>query len=68
MIIKERINDYVVGLREESFPVEIYDDRLSYHMQKEIDWYKIKEETGALPPEKVQEEIEKLKGGRAPSL
>jgi hypothetical protein len=37
-------------------------------MQKEIDWYKIKEETGAQPPEKVQEEIEKLRGGDVPSL
>jgi peptidyl-prolyl cis-trans isomerase C len=68
MMIKARLNDYVVGLREESFPVEVYDERLSYHMQKEIDWYKIKEETGAQPPEKVQEEIEKLRGGDVPSL
>ncbi|MGB5538834.1 MAG: peptidyl-prolyl cis-trans isomerase [Gammaproteobacteria bacterium] len=68
MMIKERMNDYVVWLREESFPVEVYDDRLSYHMQKEVDWYKIKEETGALPPEKVYEEIDKLRGGRAPGI
>ena len=37
-------------------------------MQKEIDWYQIKSETGTLPPEKVYEEIDKLRGVRAPSL
>jgi peptidyl-prolyl cis-trans isomerase C len=68
MMIKQRINDYLVALREESFPVEVYDDRLSYHMQKEIDWYAIKAETGTQPPEKVYEEINKLRGGRAPSI
>lgn len=68
MMIKERLNDYVVALREKSFPVEIYDDRLSYHMQKEVDWYQIKAETGTQPPEKVYEQIDKLRGGKAPSL
>jgi parvulin-like peptidyl-prolyl isomerase len=68
MMIKERINDYVVALREESFPVEVYDDRLSYHMQKEVDWYAIKAETGTQPPEKIYEEINKLRGGKAPSI
>jgi len=68
MILKERLNEYVVGLREKTFPVEVYDDKLSYHMQKEIDWYQIKAETGTQPPEKIYEEIEKLRGGRAPSL
>jgi len=68
MMIKARLNEYVIGLREKSFPVEVYDDRLSYHMQKEIDWYKIKEETGTQPPEKVYEDIDKLRGGGAPSL
>jgi non-homologous end joining protein Ku len=61
--VKARLNEYVIGLREKSFPVEVYDDRLSYHMQKEIDWYKIKEETGTQPPEKVYEDIDKLRGG-----
>ena len=67
-MIKQRLNDYVVALRQESFPVEVYDTKLSYHMQKEVDWYKIKEETGIQPPEKVQEEIEKLQSGQAPGL
>ena len=67
-MIKQRLNDYVVALREESFPVEVYDTKLSYHMQKEIDWYKIKEDSGLQSPEKVQEEIEKLQGGKAPGL
>ena len=67
-MVKQRLSDYVVALRKESFPVEVYDTKLSYHMQKEVDWYRIKEETGIQPPEKVQEEIEKLQGGQAPGL
>jgi len=67
-MIKERLNEYVVGLREKDIPVEVYSDRLSYHMQKEIDWYKIKSETGTQSPEKVYEEIEKLRGGNAPTI
>lgn len=62
MMIKEQLNAYVVGLREETFRVKVYDDKLSYHMQKEIDWYRIKSETGTHPPEKVYEEIDKLRG------
>jgi hypothetical protein len=62
MMIKERLNAYVVGLREDAFPVKVYEDKLSYHMQKEVDWYKIKSETGTQPPEKVYQEIDKLRG------
>jgi hypothetical protein len=62
LMIKERLNAYVVGLREAAFPVKVYEDKLSYHMQKEVDWYKIKSETGSQPPEKVYQEIDKLRG------
>lgn len=62
MMIKERLNAYVVGLREETFRVKVYEDKLSYHMQKEIDWYRIKSETGTQPPEKIYEQIDKLRG------
>jgi hypothetical protein len=62
MMIKQRLNAYVVGLREETFPVKVYGDKLSLHMQKEVDWYKIKSETGTQPEEKVYEEIDKLRG------
>jgi hypothetical protein len=37
-------------------------------MQKEVDWYAIKAETGTQPPEKIYEEINKLRGGKAPSI
>jgi hypothetical protein len=62
LMIKERLNAYVVGLREAAFPVKVYEDKLSYHMQKEVDWYKIKSETGTQPPERVYQEIDKLRG------
>lgn len=61
-LLKEKLNDYVVTLREKEFPVEVYDKKLSYHMQKELDWYKIKAETGTQPPEKILEDIGKLRG------
>ena len=64
-VVKQRLNVYVVALREKSFPVEVYDDKLSYHMQKEVDWYKIKSETGTQPPEKIYREIDKLRGVEA---
>ena len=67
-MIKEQIDEYVVALREKSFPVEVYDEKLSYHMQKEVDWYRIKTETGTQPPEKIYEEIDKLRGGKAPAV
>jgi parvulin-like peptidyl-prolyl isomerase len=67
-MINERLNAYVVALREKSFPVEVYGDKLSYHMQKEIDWYNIKAETGTQPPEKVYQEIDKLRSGKVPAL
>ena len=61
-LIKEKLSDYVVSLREKEFPVEVYEKKLSYHMQKELDWYQIKAETGTQPPEKVLEDIGKLRG------
>ena len=66
MMIKEQLNAYAVGLREDAFPVKVYKDKLSYHMQKEVDWYKIKSETGAQPAEKIYEEIDKLRGIKTP--
>ena len=62
MLLKEKLNDYVVSLRAKQFPVEVYDEKLSYHMQKELDWYKIKHEKGVQPPEKILEDIGKLRG------
>ena len=60
--LKEKLNDYVVTLREKEFAVEIYDKKLSYHTQKELDWYHIKYEKGVQPPEKILEDIGKLRG------
>ena len=62
MMIKEQLKKYVVNLRKESFPVKVYEDKLSSNMQKEVDWYRIKSETGTQPPEKVYEQIDKLRG------
>jgi parvulin-like peptidyl-prolyl isomerase len=61
-LLKEKLNDYVVSLREKEFAVEVYDKKLSYHTQKELDWYHIKHEKGVQPPEKILEDIGKLRG------
>ncbi len=61
-ILKEKLAAYVVDLRMREFPVEVDDKKLSYLMQKEVEWYQAKQEKGAQPPEKVLEEIEKLRG------
>ncbi|MEA2079381.1 MAG: hypothetical protein U9P00_05905 [Pseudomonadota bacterium] len=42
--------------------MKVYVDKLSYRMQKEVDWYKIKSETGTQPAEKIYQEIDKLRG------
>ena len=60
MMIDERLDAYVVSLRENEFSVEIYQDTLNRLAQQEVDWYAKKAETDTVPPEKVKEQIEKL--------
>jgi parvulin-like peptidyl-prolyl isomerase len=60
MMIDEKLDEYVVGLRKNDFTVEIYQDTLNRLAQKEVDWYVRKAETDTVPPEKVKEQIEKL--------
>jgi len=60
MMIDEKLDEYVVGLRQNGFAVEIYQDTLNRLAQKEVDWYVRKAETDTVPPEKVKEQIEKL--------
>jgi parvulin-like peptidyl-prolyl isomerase len=59
-MIDEKLDEYVVGLRQNDFTVEIYQDTLNRLAQKEVDWYARKAETDTVPPEQVKELIEKL--------
>ena len=61
MLIDERLDAYVIGLRQNEFKVEIFEDNLNRLAQQEADWYAKKAETDAVPPEKVREQIEKLR-------
>jgi len=61
-LLNERLDEYVVNLRTKEFPVDVDGDKLSYLMQKEIEWYQIKAEKGTQPPEKILEDIERLRG------
>lgn len=38
MYLKRKVNEYVVGLRKNSFDVTVYDDELARHFQKEADF------------------------------
>lgn len=61
LMLDERLDQYVVGLREDNFTVAIFEENLNRLAQQEADWYAKKVETSTVPPEKVKEQIEKLR-------
>ena len=61
MLIDERLDGYVVDLRQKEFKVEIFEDTLNRLAQQEADWYAKKAQTDTVSPEKVKEQIEKLR-------
>ena len=61
MLIDERLDAYAVGLREKEFEVEIFEDTLNRLAQQEADWFAKKAATDTVSPEKVREQIEKLR-------
>jgi peptidyl-prolyl cis-trans isomerase C len=61
MLLKDRLNQYVIDLRKENYKVEIEEDMLQKLSQQEIDWYQDMLEKAQKSPEEVQEMIEKLK-------
>lgn len=60
LMIGERLDEYVIGLRKNEFSVVVYEDTLARLSQQEVDWYVKKAATDTVPPEKVKEQIEKL--------
>jgi len=61
LLIRDRLNQYVIDLRNNDFPVELYEDTIARYSQQEIDWYQEAKKTRALSPEQVKEKIEKLR-------
>lgn len=61
-IIDDKLNAYVINLRNNEFPVEVYDTVFFDLAQQEVDWFKEVSEKTQKPPEKIIEEIEKLRG------
>jgi parvulin-like peptidyl-prolyl isomerase len=64
LILDERLDDYVVNLREDKFQVAIYDKKLSELSQKEIEWFEAKRATGEKSPEEIQKILEELNATR----
>ena len=63
MYIAEKLNQYVIDLRIETFPVEIEDEVISKLAQQEVDWYQEMLEKAQKSPEEVMEQIQKLQKG-----
>jgi len=61
LLIRDRLNQYVIELRKNDFTVVIYEDTIEKYSQQEIDWYQEAKKTRELPPEEVKEKIEKLR-------
>jgi peptidyl-prolyl cis-trans isomerase C len=69
MLIHQRLDDYVVKLREKDFPVEVYADKLKAQFAAEREWMAAKLEKAASSSEdeeKLKTQIEKLMGGAGP--
>jgi hypothetical protein len=60
MLLDDKLDEYVIKLRNESFTVEIDDNMFSKLSQQEIDWYAEMLEKAQKSPEEVIEEIKKL--------
>jgi parvulin-like peptidyl-prolyl isomerase len=60
LFLDDKLNDYVVSLREEDFPVEVDEEKLSEMSQQEVDWYQEMLQKAQKTPEEVIEEIKEL--------
>lgn len=59
--IDEKLDAYVIDLRNKEFSVEVYDDVFFDLAQQEVDWYKEISEKTQKSPEEIIEDIQKLK-------
>ena len=61
LLIRDRLNQYVIDLRKDDYDVEIYEKTIAKYSQAEIDWYQEAKKTRELSPDEVKEKIEKLR-------
>lgn len=63
LFLDDKLDQYVINLRKESYPVEIDDTMMSKLSQQEVDWYQQMLEKAQKSPEEVLEQIQKLQQG-----
>jgi hypothetical protein len=63
LYLDEKLDQYVINLRKENFPVEIEEEMFSKLSQQEIDWYQEMLVKSQKSPEEVIEEIKRLQKG-----
>lgn len=61
LLLRDRLGEYVIGLRKDHFKVEIFEDTIAKYSQAEIDWYQEAKKTQELSPDELREKIEKLR-------
>jgi len=59
--IDEKLDAYVIDLRNREFPVQVYDDVFFDLAQQEVDWYKEVSEKTQKSPEEIIQDLQKLK-------
>ena len=61
LYLKEKLNDYVVGLRKNQFPVVVYDENLKRLFQEEAQWIAAKTREMEANPERAQELLDEMR-------
>ena len=61
LLLKERLNDYVVGLRKQDYPVVVYAENLNRLMQEEAQWIAAKSREMEKNPERARIILEEMK-------
>jgi peptidyl-prolyl cis-trans isomerase C len=60
LLLKEKLNSYVINLRKDKYAVDVDDDLFSELAQQEVDWYQEKLKTSQKTPEEIKEDIVRL--------
>ncbi|MES9945639.1 MAG: peptidyl-prolyl cis-trans isomerase [Candidatus Thiodiazotropha sp.] len=61
LLLKERLNEYVVGLRKQDYPVVVYAENLNRLMQEEAQWIAAKSREMEKNPERARLILEDMK-------
>jgi len=63
MYLDDKLDQYVINLRKNEYPIEVEEEMISKLSQQEIDWYQEMLQKAQKSPEEVMEEIKKLQKG-----